>query len=393
MGNYSSFPQQPVFGSTRCADYISVQVYTEIQGLLSHTDILNEAKLDLITQIPPNNYVLSPFNQALGPKTNEGLIDWYIKNFLPIAEGSHQYLYVDTVGKITVGMGTNLSDRMTVFEYKDNKTNKFHYASSNPGRKGEKVIKFNPRNFLNNEEYKSAVLDKVMTLIKSFYVGKPLDVKRDNYGYALKASRKQLEDALTYLCQRIIDEPGKKAAAKKAKKPYHIPGPQSYVSEDNSVHADKDETNALEREFLEKMMPGLHAQVPQFAKYPAGAQLAVLDMAYNTNFYRWKTEYMKTKGGPVRVELHPFYRAINTDWVSWDSVAYGAKDEGGCTVADVAKNFVKNQAKCDNFLFWRKKIGLTRNIATQILLILADEWQEMYESSFFQRSPAENTTF
>lgn len=346
-------------------DYISEEGYREIQGLLRRTDILTNGKLDKIPPILPNNFVLAPFYQALGPKTDEGLIDWYVENFLPKAEGSHQYLYVDSVMKLTVGMGTNLADeRLTVYESVDKKTGKTHYSSTPfPNIKKKKVSKFDPELFLQDDEYKNAILDKLLTVIKTFYIGDPVDIRKDRYTSQTKASRQQLLEALTDIAQRIHDEKEKKKTAKK----YHIPGAKSYVSEKNAVYADKEDTDTLEREFLEKMMPGLHQQVPRFSQFPAGAQLAILDMAYNTNFYRWK----KTKSP---VELHPFYQEISQQTVDWDLVATDAKDPKGCLVDDVTQNFTKKTAKCTNFYFWRKKIGLTRNVATQILLILADEW-------------------
>ncbi len=360
-------PLQPPPLSNHYRDYIPVETYQEIQGLLPQTNILTNGKLDQITLIPTNSSPLTLSAQALGPKSDEGLINWYIENFVPIAEGSHQYLYVDSVMKISVGMGTNLADdRLKVFEYKDPKTKQPHYSTAAPAHiKKKPVSKFDPSLFIDNEEYRNAVLDKLTTVIKSFYIGDPLDIKKDRYKSHVKASRQQLSDALMYLAKRIVAEKEKRA---KDPKKYRIPGAQAYVSKENAVYADKEDTDGLEREFLEKMMPALHKQVPRFSQYPAGAQLAILDMAYNTNFYRWK------KGGAAKVELHPLYEQINKETIDWDAIAKAPKDPKGCVVEDLAKNFAKGGAKCSNFFFWRKLIGSTRNIATQILLLLADGW-------------------
>ena len=343
--------------------YISAESDREIQGLLPHTDILTNAKLDKIISIPPSNLALFPKAQALGPKTDAGLIDWYVKNFLPKAEGPHQYLYVDTEMKITVGTGLNLSDgRLQVYAYKD-KAGKEHYSSSIPSaKKNKRVSAFDPNLFLKDEEYQNAILGKLTTIIRSFYIEGKEDIKNDRYTSKIHANRQQIRTALIYLSHRIVQEKEKK---EKTGHRYHFPGAQSYVSGQNSIYADPQDTDRLERQFLKELLPALHQQVPRFSQFPAGAQLAILDMAYNTNFYRWKKQGSS-------VELHPFYEQINQETIDWESIATDPKNPASCSVADVTKNFAGKTVHCSNFFFWRQKVSLTRNIATQILLILAD---------------------
>lgn len=368
-----SFWELPPLQPLSYQAYISPESDQEIQGLLPHTDLLTNEKLDKIVSIPSNDLTIPSAAQALGPKIDQGLIDWYMENFLPKAEGSHQYLYACSEFKLTTGMGINLAapddhfkpDRLSVYQYKDTKTGGLHYSSTKPLIKSKLVAELDLELFLDEDhkEYQKAVADKLMTIFHTFYIGNKSDLIKDHYSYSKTASRDQIIAAIKQVLIKIRQGKKNQAAAKAAEKKYHIPGVKAYISDENIIYIDKKETDKWSKEFLEDMIIRLHSLVPRFSQFPAGAQLAIMDMAYNTNYSRWKHK---------SVELNSFCEKINQETIDWDSVATDSKNPAGCSVDDVTDNFPAKSAPCSNFFFWRKKIGLTRNIATQILLILAD---------------------
>jgi hypothetical protein len=323
--------------------YISDSGYQTIQGLLKQ--ISKQAQHPLTMQFLNDIIFLNTANpslpmraQALGPKTDDALKDWYEEKLLPMVEGSAQYLYLDSKGNITTGKG------ILVLSIKESKG--FYFDS---------------HRFLKEEQYSNQVVEKVKILFLSLEKNNedPFRNYNQNVHFATPKDRDAaIRESLKYLATRIQQGNYKHYKA------------SFYDNANNPVRIDSKATDAKIDNFLDRLFPQIRKIVPGYSQFPAGAQLAILDMAYNTDPNNWKKVFIGNFGKKTKKpsklhpsELHPFYEIIHQPFVNWNQAAFGEKNY--CNAPDSS-----------DFYFWRWSDPQSRNEATQILLILAKEWQQ-----------------
>lgn len=379
--------------------YVSPEGYEQIQGLLPYAGKLTSDIINEIIDIQTNGLFRLDL-MAFGPKVLEDdLLHWYANRFAPLYEGEIHHLYLDYVGNITIGTGFNLSDKL-----------------------GEKIkvkkrmqLKFEPNKFLSSDnnvrkQYQQLVLKQLKSYFPKFFALKKPNIKkiknedfneRDLY----LVDDNEIITALEYLSHRIQEH--KYGTAK------------SIVSKENSIVIDDPESKNATFKRLKEMIKDIDVnhRFPNLRNFPAGAQLAILDLVYNTNYAAWKH---KSKN----LDLTTFNKLIKGEKISknsyklftnWHELAYDASNnEQTCAKASIyhtdpkentfkvsviikkklkhnktsIKKYSHNEVHCKNFFFWRLALELDknkkqdphklneRNIATQILLILADEWEK-----------------
>ncbi len=284
--------------------YVPVDIYEQIQALLPKS-YLKAKSLNAIVSLPgiegariaPPEFTprlldtdYAPGDpRALGPKTLEGLWDWYMKYLLPQSENHIFYLYLDSIGLITTGIGINITTQLEHVKKKkekgkwvpDVKVTAEKFIHSKTYR--TQIIRDIKHYFLNqNEKLHTQCIsinssrDPVMSQLCSRLppldsnLFDPLPPKRlfsatDDIDTAIK-------DALLYLSREVT-----KSENNHRKYFWYTHYRRSgniSVNDDLLTAISYTEHVKLDYEYMTRLSHG--------RSIPAGAQLALLDIAYNS---------------------------------------------------------------------------------------------------------------
>lgn len=387
-------------------EYLTLEGRFMVPRLLEYlkdlkSNIVTEDSLNQLVKVKTSYPLLPFYGQALGPKDKEGLIQWYLDYFLPAVEGSVQYLYLDSEkGIITTGKGINVENALVTKGVKQKRVafNPELFAQRTP-----KALAY--RNEIANKVrifFKSLSLNNKMCLFPHIFWGTITHKGRQNNVEENRAkflTEEQLNQEILNALDNLV-----------SRKLSHQYGPRypakSFLTGDHTIVVDKETTDLVASEKVESAYNRLTRVFPKFLFFPAGAQLALLDMQYNLGegkFNEYQNLIRIVNGYNFEINnvsesfcrpYHPFYETLRdkektnlTQLVNfggfstlakeqspdWRILAYEMEDPGGGEVLELSEF---SHPHCTNFYFWRKRPPLpARNLATFILFILAAEWQ------------------
>lgn len=280
------------------------------------------------------NMCLLEKSAGLGAKESGAFVDWFIKNLLK-SEGLCQCMYLDTRGNITIGYGRLL----------------LGLDLANPNFNLE-LTKLQAKEVY--KDYNKVILERIKNNLKDFGVFKTCkNASIDSSGkiicpdekLAVVASDEEIQNAINYL----VDLSAKR---QKSAILQRFPAKTYFNKEENPIFLDVSALDRVAKHDVEQKIKEIKTAVnlenkkcfADYDTYPVGAQLALLDMAYNVGANRLAKKFK--------------------------SLTHLIMEQKWQTIANELEPTSKKP------YFSRVGIQASRNEVTKILFILAAEWDK-----------------